>query len=360
MNLQTVKKYMPSWLKKVLIRPYCILRALRYRFGPNQYALRTGNEADVFSELEEVNSLPEIFHYWSNRYLRPQLEDFGFSNPDDFFKYYACKAQQHKKHQNSLCILSIGAGNCDTEITLAKNLISAGVQSLTIVCMDINEAMFKRGSELAEKEGVADHLTFLQADFNNWKSEGFYDLIIAHQSLHHVVELEHLFAEIKKSLPAEGYFITSDIIGRNGHKRWPETVKVLRQIWREMPKRYCYNHQLNMVQKRFVNHDCSVDSFEGIRAQDILPLLIKNFHFETFIPFANLILIFIDRGLGPNFDINNPEDIAFIDRIHELDESLMLAGTIQPTQLMAAMQLNPSDTMRLRHPKLTPEFCLRK
>lgn len=141
------KKYMPVWLKKVLIRLYHVLRALRYRFDPNQYALRTGNEADVFSELEEVNSLPEIFHYWSNRYLRPQVENFGFSNPDELFKYYACKAEQQKKHQNPIRILSVGAGNCDTEIKLAKNLKSAGVQSLTIVWMDINEAMFRRGSE---------------------------------------------------------------------------------------------------------------------------------------------------------------------------------------------------------------------
>lgn len=54
--LQAVKKYLPKWLKKILIRPYCVLRALRYRFDPNQYALRVGNEADVFSALEEVNA----------------------------------------------------------------------------------------------------------------------------------------------------------------------------------------------------------------------------------------------------------------------------------------------------------------
>lgn len=226
--------------------------------------------------------------------------------------------------------------------------------------MDINEAMFQRGLAMAEEANVAHYLEFLQADFNHWQSDESYDLIIANQSLHHVVELEHLFAQIKTSLGNNSYFITSDIIGRNGHKRWPGAVKVLKQIWREMPKRYRYNHQLNMVQKRFVNHDCSVDSFEGIRAQDILPLLIKSFHFETFILFANLILIFIDRGLGPNFDVNNPEDLVFIDRIHQLDEELMLAGTIQPTQLMAAMQLKPNENIRLRHPKLTPEFCLRQ
>ncbi|GAA4823850.1 hypothetical protein GCM10011365_22900 [Marinicella pacifica] len=322
------------------------------------YDQRIINETNRFDLVEDLNELPPIFHYWSNRYLRPQLEKFGFSHPDGFFAYYAKEAI--KTHHGSMRILSIGSGNCDTEVRLAKTLRKEGFHDFIIDCMDINQTMFARGLKLAEEEGVTNHLRFLKADFNSWESQQSYGLIIANQSLHHVVKLEHLFAEIKKSLPPEGYFITSDIIGRNGHQRWPEAVKVLKKIWQQMPPRYRYNHQLNKEQKKYVNHDCSSDSFEGIRAQDVLPLLIKNFHFETFIPFANLILIFIDRGLGPNFDVNNPEDIAFIDRIHQLDEELMLAGTIQPTQLMAAMQLNPSDNLRLRHPKLTPEFCLRQ
>ncbi len=32
--------------------------------------------------------LPRIFHYWSNKYLRPMLEEFGVSNPDQFFAKY--------------------------------------------------------------------------------------------------------------------------------------------------------------------------------------------------------------------------------------------------------------------------------
>lgn len=359
MNLNRIKKYIPRWLKLILLPPYRLFKSIKNKYF-STYDERIENETDRFSGEEDVNDLPEIFHYWSNKYLCPQLNKFGFNNPDDFFYDYANKANQCKPHNNPLRILSIGAGNCDTEIRLASSLLQSGIESFVIKCMDINKTMFQRGLQLAEAQGVTNHLEFLQADFNYWQSDDVYDLVIANQSLHHVVELEHLFAEIKKSLHAEGYFITSDIIGRNGHKRWPQAVKVLKKIWREMPPRYRYNHQLNLEQKRYLNHDCAIGSFEGIRAQDVLPLLIKNFHFETFIPFANLILIFIDRGFGPNFDVNNPNDLAFIDRIHQLDEELMLAGTIQPTQLMAAMKLKPNETMRLRHPKLTPEFCLHR
>jgi 2-polyprenyl-3-methyl-5-hydroxy-6-metoxy-1,4-benzoquinol methylase len=358
MSQNKIKQIMPRWLKLLLLPFYKLLKRIQDKYFSN-YRRRIYNETARFNDEEEVNDLPEIFHYWSNRYLRPELEQFGFSHPDGFFKFYAVKAYQEKAHSNSIRILSIGAGNCDTEVRLAIGLVESGIKRFKIECMDINEAMFQRGLAMAKENNVAEHIEFLQADFNKWNSEAKYDLVIANQSLHHVVELEHLFAQIKSSLTDSGYFITSDIIGRNGHQRWPEAVKILKQIWREMPKRYRYNHQLDRQQYRFINHDCSEGSFEGIRAQDVLPLLFKNFHFETFIPFANLILILIDRGFGPNFDVDNPEDIAFIDRIHELDEKLILAGTIQPTQLMAAMQIKPR-AMRLRHPKLTPEFCLRK
>ena len=48
-------------------------------------------------------------------------------------------------------------------------------------------------------------------------------------------------------------------------------------------------------------------SFEGIRAQDILPLLVERFTFDEFIGFGNVIDPFVDRSFGPNFDIASPK-----------------------------------------------------
>ena len=46
-----------------------------------------------------------------------------------------------------------------------------------------------------------------------------YDAVIANQSLHHVTNLEGLFDAIRHSLHPTGVFVTSDMIGRNGHDR---------------------------------------------------------------------------------------------------------------------------------------------
>ena len=52
------------------------------------YQQRIAAERENFDACEEVHALPPIYHYWSNRYLRPRLEMFGVSHPDAFFAKY--------------------------------------------------------------------------------------------------------------------------------------------------------------------------------------------------------------------------------------------------------------------------------
>ena len=62
--------------------------------------------------------------------------------------------------------------------------------------------------------------------------------------------------------------------------------------------------------------------------------------------------------LGHNFDPNNPKDLEFIDRVHELDQRLIDEGRIKPTHMIAAMKVQPIHQRVDRY--LTPEFCVRR
>ncbi|MBI4464064.1 MAG: hypothetical protein HY647_05115 [Acidobacteria bacterium] len=182
---------------------------------------------------------------------------------------------------------------------------------------------------------------------------------MAQHTLHHMVKLEETFSNIKKAIGANGYFLTADMVGRNGHMRWPEALEIVQDIWAKMPDRYKYNHQLKRFEAIYDNWDCSQEGFEGIRAQDILPLLVKNFHFEGFVAFGNLPDIFVDRGFGPNFDMKNPDDTEFIDRVGALNDRLISEGAIKPTQLVAAMRCQRTGQTRC-YQHWTPEFCIRR
>jgi hypothetical protein len=140
--------------------------------------------------------------------------------------------------------------------------------------------------------------------------------------------------------------------------RWPEALEPVLALWSLLDDKHKWNNQLNRFESVYQNWDCSKEGFEGIRAQEILPLLLQRFRFDCFIGFANLINVFVDRGFGPNFDVQNSHDRDFIDFVAKLDDYYIEIGKVKPTQMIAAMtkfEVTPTKIYK----NLTPEFCMR-
>jgi len=324
---------------------------------PMSYNDRIQQEIAHYKEVENVHDLPPIFHYWSHNFLRPKVESLGFTGPDDhYIKYIELIATQHPELQCD--ILSVGSGNADTEVALAESLLQRRIKNFSFTCLDINFHMLERARQRVSEHRLSPQFDFIETDINDWSINRKYQIIVANQSLHHFLELETLFEKIYASLDDKGFFLTNDIIGRNGHMRWPEALRIVNALWSLLEDRHKWNHQLNRFESTYDNWDCSASGFEGIRAQDILPLLLKQFNFHCFLGFANLITPFVDRGFGHNFDIENPRDCYFIDFVGGLDDYFIEAGEIKPTQMIASMtKFNVAPPKVYKH--LTPEFCVR-
>lgn len=293
-----------------------------------------------FAGESNIHDLPAIFHYWSNKFLRPIFESYGFSNPDEFYAKHIAK---RCSHGDTVRILSIGAGNCDTEVRVGRLLSGQGMRNWTMTCLDLVPEMLQRGKADAADSGLSDFFRFVVADFNQLSREsGEFDVVMANQCLHHVVELEGLFDRIPLITHADGIFITSDMIGRNGHVRWPEAKVIVDRFWQELPLAYRYNRQLQRSEEVLLDWDCSAEGFEGIRSQDILPLLCERFGFKFFLGFGNVIDPFVDRSFGWNFNAEGDWDRAFIDRVHAADEEALESRTITPTHMLAVMTMDRS------------------
>jgi SAM-dependent methyltransferase len=373
MMMRLIRQYIPDWLRPLarkLRRAFATAPAtsvITPDLSPSTqapaspedaaYAAQLQAERATFDDQAEVHELPQIFHYWSNKYLRPMFEQYGFSNPDQFFVNYLLQAAKRTGSAQPK-FLSVGAGNCDTEVRVAVALKQAGLRDFTIECLELSPPMLARGQADAAAQGVQEHLVFSESDFNRWRATQKYDGVMANQSLHHVLKLEHLFDAIKDALAPLGLFLTSDMIGRNGHMRWPESLKVVHQFWQELPESYRFNRQLQRHEALYKNWDCSSEGFEGIRAQDVLPELIKRFNFQLFIAASSVVDIFIDRGFGHHFDIHNPRDLDFVDRLHAYDEQALATGELTPTRLIAVMSLTTEPGQFSRG--LVPERCVRK
>lgn len=306
-----------------------------------------------------MHELPDIFHYWSNKYLRPKLNAlFGVDTIVDFYAEYFRRATVGQPGPYRFA--SLGAGECSLEIQIAVRLKAQGLSGFTIECFELSPVLIERAMVAARQAGVTDQVQIAAVDLNQWTpTGGYYTGIMASHSLHHFVELEQIFSSCHQSLKPTGVFVTNDMIGRNGHMRWPEVLKWVDGIWRFLPDRLKFNQQLNCFDAEFVNRDCSKESFEGVRAQDILPLLIHRFGFTHFLACGGLVDVFIDRGYGHNFATTNEKDTALIDFIETLNSSLLAQGCIKPTMMFAVMSPDLAASCRCAD-GLSPGLAVRK
>jgi SAM-dependent methyltransferase len=322
------------------------------------YEARLATEERIYQNCESVHDLPSIFHYWSDRHIRPKLETFGFSSPNGMFRKFV-EEQFSPGRSDIKRFASIGSGNCDLEVELALHLRTKGYNGFAIDCFDLNPAMIERGRVSAAKNAVAAQMRFHQVDLNEWDPAEQYDAVFANQTLHHILKLEDLFTRVKSRLKVGGAFIVSDMIGRNGHQRWPEALEIVQEFWRKLPPSYRFNRAVQRYEERYEDWDCSGESFEGIRSQDILPLLLEHFQFRLFVGFANVIDPFVDRAFGYNFDAKAAWDRRFIDQVHERDEKEIVSGRVTPTHMLAVLGSGQRGSMMFHEP-LTPEYCLRR
>lgn len=297
------------------------------------YQNKICEEIRNYQTCSNVHDLPECFHYVSNAYLKQLVQtSLGVPSFESLIVKYVNEILKSKK-VDDLEIISFGSGNCDFEINLIKN------HSIDchLTCCEINPEMIKRGMSLAAESGVSDRVSFVETDINSMKLTKSYDIYIANHSLHHFVGLEHIFSEIHKSMTDSSYFLVHDMIGRNGHMFWNNTLDFCNRIWRMLPNELKYNHQLKQFVPKRVQWDCSLEGCEGIRAQDVLPLLDTTFSFHDFATFFSIANRFIDRDFGHNYDIKNPLHKALLDMIWQLDDYMCRNKLLRPTQMMASM-----------------------
>jgi len=306
----------------------------------SDHASRVAAEIEHFRAQINIHDLPQIFHYWSGKYLAPHVKDvFGL---DNLYEVFAAELRASILNAGgNPDILSIGSGDACIEIAVAKYMRAAGFTGFKFHCVELNPHLVGRAEAAARDDGLREHFEFHVADLSTWQANQTYGAAFAHHSLHHIVALEHVFDQVRDHLDDNGSFVTADMIGRNGHMRWPEALNVISELWTRIPQRYKYHHIWGREVDPYDNWDCSGEGFEGIRAQDILPCLIERFHFSKLCVWGGILDPFVDRGYGHNFDPNRPEDLAFIDELWAREIDLLRTRTITPTVMVATMRKKP-------------------
>ena len=324
----------------------------------SKLADRLAQVARGYSAAERIHdSIPASFRYWNERYIKPAMLSMSVGEtPHDMFVQRLVEQFQAKPDRR-LQFVSIGAGECAEEIAVARRLIAAGRENFSFECIDVASGALERAKSAADAAGVGRNFVFLNGVYAQ-SQHTTVDAVMANQCLHHFTDLEFTFDKIKQTIGDDGIFLTNDMIGRNGHMLWPEALAVVDRLWERLPAKYRYNHCMEQLEEKYSNWDNSKEENEGIRAQDILPELIKRFHFDFFFAAGNITSSIFGRHYGDNFDPGVAEDLEWIDQISRLDFDLIDVGFLTPVLMFACMSNRQGPTQCYRH--WTPEFCVRK
>jgi len=319
------------------------------------YAQQVQSQIAQYQDCDDIHDLPPVYHAWSAKHLQPRFEQvLGVAGVPELYALQIAAAVAATGRRE---VVSLGAGDCTVEIAVAKLLGQGGLR-VRLRCLELSPVLLARGREAVAAAGLSDVLILEERDLNGWRAERPLAAVMAHHALHHLVELEALFDEVRRAIAGGGRFVTCDMIGRNGHMRWPEALELVQALWKRLPSAYRVNRQLRRHEESFDNFDCSREGFEGIRAQDILPLLVERFGFLHFLGYGNLADVLVERSFGPNFSPERSADLAFIDHVQALNDRLVDEGRLKPTMMAAVMQADP-----VAHPRAwrhwTPAFCVR-
>ncbi|MBZ0114055.1 MAG: methyltransferase domain-containing protein [Thermoanaerobaculia bacterium] len=218
-------------------------------------------------------------------------------------------------------ILSLGSGYCGHEIALARQL-TCGYE---LVCTDINEGCFHQARSVARSSGLA--FTFEVADLNFLDIEpNRFDLIVAHASLHHVINLERLLGSVALGLTPSGVFHVVEVVGQNRRLIWPENEHYAQALLKLLPTDVTGGTPLEIFEID--------EGMEGIRQEVIDPLLGELFRpiFEcrhgAFIRF-----ICTHEVLGPRLSPERPESLRCLDFLIEADRLAVRHGFLRPLEL---------------------------
>lgn len=252
-------------------------------------------------------------HYWDGirREVQRWSPDAGISFMQDRFRDLG----------RPIRILSLGSGYCGNELDIARTLR----RPCTITCTDINESLFSQARALAEAEGLS--FEFRVADLNFIDIEpGRYDVIFAHASLHHVINLERLFEGVERGLAPGGILHLVEVVGENRRLIWDASQRFANALLDCLPDSLTGG----------IRVDVSIDpeGMEGVRQEDILPQLRARFDpiFElrhgAFIRF-----ICTHPELGRRLDPSSPIRRQALEFLIECDSSAVRHGVLEPLEI---------------------------
>jgi SAM-dependent methyltransferase len=251
-----------------------------------------------------------------------------------------------------LKVLVIGCGEGWLERAVAGWPEVAHVEAV-----DVAESAVARAREESEKLALT-NISYRVADLNGEElPPSAYDVVVAHSILHHVSALEHLLAQIERSLTGEGILIVNEYVGPARFQFSDEILDAINELFVCLPPRLRRSQLEGRMYERRERPDrdtvVAADPSEAVRS-DELPEQIRS-----------RFTVFDDRNIGgtllqqllydvvQNFRFEDSRERSMIEICCQIEALLVDAGAI-PAHfvVLAAKRRNAGPVKPRRIPAL--------
>lgn len=223
-------------------------------------------------------------------------------------------------------VASLGCGFGALERGLATLGIAQRIDGYDLAAPAIDEAR-----RLAAQAGLR-HVHYHVADLDrDALPEGAFDIVFASHSVHHIENLDGLFASVRRALRPGGIFHLQEYIGPDRFQWTDAQLQGINEFMATLPlkyRRFPGGMERGAVDRPTVAAVIAVDPSEAVCSSQIVEALARHFAVRECRPLGGALLQTGLSGIAQNFDPESAEDTAHLQRFFDWEDRWMAEGRI--------------------------------
>ena len=236
---------------------------------------------------------------------------------------------------NDLRVLVLGCGEGWLERAIAHWPFVARIDAV-----DFAEATIARARETAR--GI-EKIHYGVVDLNRDElPRNAYDVIIAHQVLHHVEKLEHAYAQIDRALSPAGTFIVNEYAGPSRFQYSDAVLAIMNTLLS------CLGQPPRM--RPSVEEMIANDPTEAVRSDEVIPLLERSFEIVERKDIGGTILQHLLYEILSAYRFEVPVERSIVDMLCTIEAMLVDTGRIPCDFVILAARKRGTAVQRVNRP----------
>jgi|GEM_PF-183624 len=265
----------------------------------------------------------EIKYWWDSPIIIKHCQRLVTGDPNTNF-------HQFLKNEFVEFPLDKGLSICSGSGEFERGLIEHGICK-TIDAYEIAEDRVKEGILTAKESGYK--INFFIEDVNYAKFKpNHYDIFFSWSALHHIENLEGVCRNAWEALKFRGLLVAQEYIGPN-QLQWTDSQldlanKILSIIPDTLKKDPATGIVLSHIERPSLEQLNHTDPSEAIRSSEIIETINKFFKIKTIKYFGGSLYNCLFNAIIYNFSHSDEKDIALIEMILFLEETLIQRGIL--------------------------------